>query len=187
MRIVKTFRHRCVKCGNCCKTNGRVYLMVEDVLTLSENMKMSVILFLDQYCEYRVERYILPNKGIVQEKLALRKLSDNKCIFLMGNLCRIHSVKPLQCKAAPCLPQFLDDEEAWLRFAAICKGFGSGEEYKPNRYIRLSDEVRNQQANYVNLLAKHNGSLKQLFGYNPRTVVECVVDMQDMQWNSSRT
>ena len=59
------------------------------------------------------------------------KIVDGHCIFY-GNdgLCRIHGVKPFQCRRWPLHPSMLKDQKAWEAIKADCPGFDKDASYE---------------------------------------------------------
>ena len=93
---------QCIRCGNCCRWRGWVRLAEEDVVAISEFLKMEQDEFIE--CHTRLH--------LTREALALNELPDGRCIFLDGeNVCRIQPVKPLQCRTFPEKWNFLGWEE----------------------------------------------------------------------------
>lgn len=82
----------CARCGNCCRWPGYVRLTAAEVDAIAENLGMSPADFTRLYTQLDGDR-----RG-----LALTESVDGSCIFLdSGNVCRIQSVKPEQCRGFP--------------------------------------------------------------------------------------
>src|SRR5690606_10044312 len=89
------FRFECQPgCVNCCERPGEVYLTQEDLVRISAYLELSVEEFSEHYCE--------PDE---EEGLRLSHPVAASCHFLIADGCRIHTVKPLQCKSFPFWPE----------------------------------------------------------------------------------
>ena len=88
------FSHKvpCVMCGACCRWEGEVKISEEEITRLANFLKITEEDFIQSYTQLRYDR-----KG-----LGVKMLEDGTCIFLGEcNVCRVHSVKPSQCKGYP--------------------------------------------------------------------------------------
>jgi Fe-S-cluster containining protein len=90
----------CFRCGTCCKVNTtadyiKVILLPEDVRSISQYLHINSKQFLAEYC---VPFFIDISKYC---QTYLLKALDGKCIFLHDSLCKIHTIKPYQCRMAP--------------------------------------------------------------------------------------
>ncbi len=103
-------------CVNCCARPGEVYLTPEDRRRIARHLELSVREFTKQYCA--------PDDG---EGLRLRIPSEDSCLFLGEDGCRIHPVKPLQCQAFPFWPENVETRKAWKSLSGYCPGIGVGE------------------------------------------------------------
>lgn len=94
--------NECKKCGKCCcvnelRTHINVIILQDDLVSISKFLKIDKKEFVGCYC---VCKSI--NLGSNQNhNIYLLKALNGKCIFLENSLCKIHNVKPLQCKLAP--------------------------------------------------------------------------------------
>lgn len=88
------FSHKvpCVMCGACYRWEGEVKISEEEITRLANFLKITEEDFIQSYTQLRYDR-----KG-----LGVKMLEDGTCIFLgKCNVCRVHSVKPSQCKGYP--------------------------------------------------------------------------------------
>lgn len=81
----------CQRCGNCCRWPGEVPVSEEEIAQIAAYLGISEQEMIDQYTEIRRNR----------AGLTLISRPNHECIFLEGNECRIHPVKPEQCKNFP--------------------------------------------------------------------------------------
>lgn len=99
----------CRKCGHCC-SHGSGFLAKEDHKKIAKALGISEKKLKERYLE-EIEKF---NTRLYRPKLKKEKgkeiLPYGKCVFLMEKgkgesremLCRIHKVKPLQCKIGNC-------------------------------------------------------------------------------------
>ncbi|KPU45178.1 flagellin N-methylase [Oxobacter pfennigii] len=92
--------NKCKKCGTCCKVDKRynyisVVIFPSDLSTIADFLDISCVDFLSKYCIHTIL------KCDSNYDIYLLKAKDGKCVFLGDSLCKIHEVKPLQCKLAP--------------------------------------------------------------------------------------
>lgn len=86
----------CQRCGNCCKWPGDVRIEDDEVAAIAAHLSMAEDEFLDRYTRLRTNRM----------GLSLIEKDNHECIMLEGNTCRIHEVKPRQCRGFPNLWNF---------------------------------------------------------------------------------
>ncbi len=74
---------------------------------------------------------LLEKYGVIKGNRVEMKVVDGHCIFYGDDgLCRIHEVKPFQCRRWPLHPSILGDEAAWRAIKADCPGFDEDAEYE---------------------------------------------------------
>jgi len=78
---------KCRGCGSCCRVEGKVWLSIADVDRLAGHFNVSDINGLRKL-------------GMVKN-FCLAERENLECIFLEGNRCAIHHIKPDQCRASP--------------------------------------------------------------------------------------
>lgn len=82
----------CIRCGACCRWEGQVKVTDAEIARIAQFLGLSQEDFIASYTVLRADR-----RG-----LGIRMLEDGTCVFLDDkNECRIHSVKPAQCKGYP--------------------------------------------------------------------------------------
>lgn len=86
-----TVEYVCQRCTACCKWPGDVRLEEPEISTIADFLGMDETAFLDRYTRLRTNR----------QGLSLIEKDNHECIMLEGNSCRIHEVKPEQCKGFP--------------------------------------------------------------------------------------
>lgn len=83
--------YQCDRCTACCKWPGDVKVTDSEIDRIAEFMKMEADDFVDSYTRLRTGR----------NGLSLIEKENHECIMLENGGCRIHEVKPFQCKGFP--------------------------------------------------------------------------------------
>lgn len=86
-----TVAFRCRQCGACCRWPGPVRLQSHEIEVLARFLKLSAAEFTAHYTR------LLPDRT----GLCLTETTPGACVFLSANLCRVHAVKPRQCRDFP--------------------------------------------------------------------------------------
>ena len=85
-------RYQCQRCGNCCRWPGEVVLSDREIGEMSAHLQMSEHEFIQRHTGLRASR----------AGLTLGERPDGACVLLdAGGRCRVHPVKPAQCRAFP--------------------------------------------------------------------------------------
>jgi len=84
-------KYICQRCTNCCRWPGFVRLTNEDITRIATYLKQSEFRFIQTHTRLRPHR----------DGLALQDQADGSCVFLNGESCAIHPVKPAQCAGFP--------------------------------------------------------------------------------------
>lgn len=98
----------CRSCGNCCRGEGQVFVSRERAVAIAGFLGLALSAFRELYT-----REDVPGGHLLRDRSA----DDDACIFLDDeNRCRIHPVKPDQCRTFPF---------RWRNrnFATTCAGF----------------------------------------------------------------
>ena len=115
LRDMDGLRFQCVPgCTNCCQAEGWVYVTEDDVGRIADRLGMTAADFEKQYV-YRTKY-----------RMRLRKPRGSQCHFLTGTGCRIHPVKPTQCRLFPFWPELVEDRDTWRETGKQCPGIGAG-------------------------------------------------------------
>ena len=80
----------CQRCNACCKKPGFVYLKEGEADHIAKFLKLDVYEFTQKYCDIQDRM-----------RLVLKKQQSEACVFLSGQGCRVHEVKPQQCADFP--------------------------------------------------------------------------------------
>jgi len=82
----------CQRCGACCRWPGIVRLREQEIAPIANFLGMTEEAFIETYTRLAHNR----------QSLICGEREDGACIFLTpDNLCRIHPVKPMQCRTFP--------------------------------------------------------------------------------------
>lgn len=84
-------RYVCQRCTACCKWPGDVRIEEDEILPISQFLNLTEDAFIAQYTRLRSNR----------QGLSLLEKNNHECVMLDGNSCRIHEVKPEQCRGFP--------------------------------------------------------------------------------------
>ena len=85
-------RYECTRCGNCCRWQGIVRLTADEIDAIADFLGLTPEAFADAYAELTPDRRCL----------TLVDGPEGYCIMLtQEGLCRIHPVKPAQCRDFP--------------------------------------------------------------------------------------
>ena len=102
---------KCHQCGNCCRGDGQVFVSAEEISRMADHLDMNYMDFRIQY----LTKY--HNQNILKSKYNL------DCIFLESDSsCKVHPVKPDQCKKWPYWPEMIHDEESFEDGQSYCEG-----------------------------------------------------------------
>lgn len=125
------FHFTCVPgCTNCCDQEGYVYVTEDDVRHAAEFLAIPIDEFERKYV-YRTKY-----------TLRFRKPANSQCHFLTNGGCRIHPVKPVQCRVFPYWPELIEDRQAWEATAGYCPGIGTGPLVQIGTALERSNEMR---------------------------------------------
>ncbi|MBN1489861.1 MAG: YkgJ family cysteine cluster protein [Phycisphaerae bacterium] len=113
-------RFECTQCGNCCSgAPGYVWLSRE------ETTKIAAFLGIER------DRFTREYTRRVGFKVSLIEKRDLDCIFLKRadglTSCKIHPVRPLQCRTWPFWTYNLRSAKVWAETAENCPGMNCGD------------------------------------------------------------
>lgn len=83
--------YACQRCTACCKWPGDVRLEEDEIAPIAAFLDLTDREFLDGFTRLRTNR----------QGLSLVEKENHECIMLAGDACRIHPVKPGQCRGFP--------------------------------------------------------------------------------------
>ncbi len=118
-------------CAKCCEVSGYVYLAEEDVTRIAAYLGQTQAAFEAEYI-YRTKH-----------SRRLRKPGRGKqCVFLEAKKCRIHAVKPVQCRLFPFWPELVESRQEWKKAGESCPGIGQGPLIQIATAVQVADEMR---------------------------------------------
>lgn len=88
--------YECQRCTACCQWPGEVKVTNEEITRMAAHLSLSEEEFIERYTRLRWFRI----------GLTLADKPTGECIFLDGADCRVHPVKPKQCRDFPNLWNF---------------------------------------------------------------------------------
>ena len=108
-----TFQFKCTQCGKCCRNrhSGDIILLPRDIYTMSKELNMTPIAFVDAYCIY-----IIGYNSKIPLLLFKTIGSDNHCPLLKNNQCSVHTGKPTACALYPLGRCIGDDEPEKIKY-----------------------------------------------------------------------
>lgn len=118
MRLVlwkKSFmkNKKCIKCGQCCKSELGPFVFPDEVERISNNLNITPGELLSKYC---VKHLIFTTDKNKFEIFSI-KTDNNGCVFLKDNLCKIYGFRPFQCSHAPL--NFMGNYKYWTHMTCI--------------------------------------------------------------------
>ena len=118
---VQSLPFECTECGNCCRTEGNVYLSPEELRAASAYKDMKPAEFVEKYAIKTIDD--ISSKGDEEEDdhLPWVLVKDTEtdegptCVFLdpITHHCSIYPVRPIQCSTYPFWPKILASEGHW--------------------------------------------------------------------------
>jgi hypothetical protein len=109
----------CTECGKCCQRgNGDVYMNRNEFMAVAQYLNMSTDDFIRTYSQHVLYEDDQNKNDARQQQRQVAWIhfsSPQQCVFLDPETkhCRIHPVKPVQCRTYPFYPQLLHSLEAW--------------------------------------------------------------------------
>lgn len=83
--------YACQRCTACCKWPGDVRLEDDEIAPIAAHLGMGEAEFIAEFTRLRMNR----------QGLSLLEKDNHECSMLDGDSCRIHPVKPGQCRGFP--------------------------------------------------------------------------------------
>ena len=101
-------------CFKCCQKPGIVSFDKEDMTQTAEFLGLTPGRFKSEYLKREDGEWMLEVTG------------DEPCRFLTLKGCRIHPVKPKQCRAYPFWRENMDSKNTWKLVGIFCPGIDRG-------------------------------------------------------------
>jgi Fe-S-cluster containining protein len=83
--------YECQRCGACCRWPGEVCVSDPEIARLAGHLRLTEQEFIEQYTRVH----------FLRRGLSLLEKPNGECILLDGKDCRVHPVKPDQCRSFP--------------------------------------------------------------------------------------
>ncbi len=143
----KGLQFECTGCGRCCTgAPGFVYLSEEDIVNISNFLKMDKMEF--------VKKYTFTVKIFGENRISLKEKSNYDCIFYRDRRCLIYPARPYQCRSFPFWKNNLKDKEAWLKLGRECPGIGRGRVYSRDEIEKIAYSVPDYKINHFRMFKK---------------------------------
>lgn len=118
---IESLPFECTECGNCCRTEGNVFLSPEEHQAASDYKNMTVSEFIEAYACKTIKNKKRSDSDNENDNLPWvlikNKVTENgpACIFLdpITHHCSIYPVRPIQCSTYPFWPNILESEQKW--------------------------------------------------------------------------
>lgn len=91
MTPIDLSQFKCLECGACCSQDGYVRLKRDEPDQIAAFLNMDVYTFIETFTVLTRDR----------QALSLINKERTICVFLTDGKCRIHPVKPVQCREFP--------------------------------------------------------------------------------------
>jgi uncharacterized protein len=88
---MRTTWYQCDRCTACCKWPGDVKVEDDEIQAIADFLGIDFYRFVRDYTRLRTNR----------TGLSLVEKENHECMWLDGNVCKLQSVKPRQCKGFP--------------------------------------------------------------------------------------
>ncbi|NLG41897.1 MAG: YkgJ family cysteine cluster protein [Phycisphaerae bacterium] len=110
----------CAQCGNCCSgAPGYVWVTLQEAGQIADALSLKLSDFTRRYTRR------------VGSRLSLIELKGGDCVFLVRTPdgltnCKVHDVRPVQCRTWPFWQSNLSSPKAWERAGRGCPGMNHG-------------------------------------------------------------
>jgi Fe-S-cluster containining protein len=161
--MVRLEKFKCLKCGNCCKLKGQVYLFPRDVKKISKFLNIPFKSFINKYCRPITEYYIFKKKRYREKWLVLKKKKD-RCVFLKKNICAIYKARPFYCKIAPFSERVLNNKKTLKYFLKNCRACQSRDIISKDK--RLESLLKREEKiveQYERILERNKFDLEMIY------------------------
>jgi Fe-S-cluster containining protein len=129
-------RFQCQRCATCCGDTGtrvrHILLLRLEADRISKTRSQPIKEF---------ARRIKDHEPYVYE---VRKTSEGKCVFLMGNDCLIYALRPLICRFYPFELKTTENGKHEFSYTEECKGVGKGGARGRAYFENLFQQANNQ-------------------------------------------
>ena len=180
----------CQMCGGCCRgfNEGEVYLYMEDILRLAQHLnlkgKSGLREFAKRYLKTIDESFIW--KGLNDEIGKTYKYKtlgfkftgdDERCSFLVGNECTVHSNRPYQCRCFPFWHILVTSRKNYVNYSKKCPGLkdslaNKGKYYSAEQIQTWATEEYEIEKKYFLEMKKNDFDIYKVYPFLPKNFVE---------------
>ncbi len=100
----------CKLCGSCCRF-GSGFVLEEEIPVIAASLNHDIRSFKEHFLE---EIELFNTKAWKFKTVKEEGKPYGHCMFLDGNVCKIHKVKPLHCRVSTCDAEHGDAINAWF-------------------------------------------------------------------------
>lgn len=118
-------KFECVKCGGCCKQNGALRLLVDDIERIAEFIGLTP----EEFCRQYSVNHTYKNLYFID-------IYDRCCFLDKNNNCKINSVKPFFCSNY--IP-YVDNPGSPIY--KVCRGIGVGRDWNDEEINERYNEM----------------------------------------------
>ena len=180
----------CQMCGGCCRgfNEGEVYLHKGDILRLAKHLNLKGNSGLKKFAE----RYLkaIDDSFFWKEPKAERGKpykfktlvfkftgDDERCHFLLGNECTVHSYRPYQCRCFPFWHILVTSRKNYVNYSKKCPGLKEslvkkGEYYSAEQILTRATEEYEIEKKYFFEMKKHDFDINKVYPFLPKNFVE---------------
>ncbi len=180
----------CQMCGGCCKglDEGEVYLFKEDIerLALHLNLKGKSGLreFAIRYLKAIDDSFFWKEPQAERGKRYKFKTlgfnftgNDERCAFLVGNECTVHSERPYQCRCFPFWHILVTSRKNYVDYSKKCPGLkdslvNKGEYYSAEQILIWASEEYEIEKKYFLEMKKNDFNIYKVYPFLPKNFVE---------------
>jgi len=180
----------CQMCGGCCKglDEGEVYLFKEDIerLALHLNLKGKSGLreFAIRYLKALDESFFWKEPQAERGKRYKFKTlgfkftgNDERCAFLVGNECTVHSERPYQCRCFPFWHILVTSRKNYVDYSKKCPGLkdsllNKGKYYSAEQILIWASEEYEIEKKYFLEMKKNDFDIYKVYPFLPKDFVD---------------
>lgn len=180
----------CQMCGGCCRgfNEGEVYLFEEDILRLAQHLNLKgesgLREFAKRYLKTIDDSFLW--KGPNDERAKTYKYKtlgfkftgdDEKCTFLVDNVCTVHSYRPYQCKCFPFWHILVTSRKNYVNYSKKCPGLkeslvNKGKYYSAEQIQTWATEEYEIEKKYFLEMKKNGFDIYKVYPFLPKNFVE---------------
>ncbi len=122
----------CTGCGNCCTTEGYVWVDRREIERLAKHLGIDLEEFGGKYLRRIGRRY-----SLTELPMAASSPGKKACVFWNGK-CSVYDARPRQCRTFPFWSENLATPETWKAIAKTSPGVDEGRLYQLGDITRFA-------------------------------------------------